>query len=119
MWYLSFVWITLCLTAFSDKGIAREPGVEDRRLVGRLGLNPEEHTISSLAFGPRGEMLITGHTGNAIRLWNTESGKVLKQLTSPPIILSLATSPNGQLIVSVASDRSVCIWDWQTGKCIN
>lgn len=76
--------------------------------------------LQSVAISPDGLTLATGGEGNAVQLWDADSGEAM----SDPLeghtdkVLSVAFSPDGRRIASAGYDSSVRIWDVDTGQAI-
>src|SRR5262249_10586532 len=78
---------------------------------------PYEFTlVSSLAFSPDDQLLVTG-TRDSIRLWDIRSRKELEIASGHTASISgLAVSPDGQRLASAAPDGTVRLWEPATGK---
>ena len=82
--------------------------------------------VSSIAFNLDGEMLVSGHERENIRLWDVSTGKlkqVFKGHPYPLWVQSVAFSPNGKTLASLSiSTQSwdpkteILLWDVATGK---
>ncbi|MDJ1182963.1 WD40 repeat domain-containing protein [Roseofilum casamattae] len=69
-------------------------------------------TASAIAISPDGTLLATGGRDKAIRVWELETGKLIKTLQSDSgAIASLAIAEDNQTIVSGSGDRMVRIWN--------
>ena len=72
-------------------------------------------TIKSLAFGPKGKMLVSGGAGNdgVIRIWNLKKGKRMGIIRKAhqTAVLSLLISPDGNTLVSCSSDNTINLWN--------
>ncbi len=72
--------------------------------------------VWSLAFSPDGKTIASGSDDNAIKIWNTESGKELRTLTGhSDLVRSVAFSPDGKSLASGSDDRTVRVWNMENG----
>ncbi|WP_379498493.1 hypothetical protein [Nonomuraea thailandensis] len=72
--------------------------------------------VRAMAFGPRGDLLVTGSWDGTLRLWDTTSRK---QLGAPLTghtgwIRGVAISPDEALIATAGMDTTVRLWDTAT-----
>ncbi|HXT21638.1 MAG TPA: hypothetical protein VN923_12880, partial [Thermoanaerobaculia bacterium] len=82
------------------------PGGGVQRFVGHAS------SVNALAFGPRGESLVSASSDGTVRLWNA------RDKAKPPVVLSgheswvwtVAFSPDGAHLVSGGADRTVRVW---------
>ena len=73
--------------------------------------------IDSIAFSPNGKLLANGSLTGEIRLWNINSGRLIRKLTDQyGFIKSLSFSPDGELLASGSDDGSILVWDIETGR---
>ncbi len=73
--------------------------------------------IYDLAFSPDGKILATCGYDRLIRLWDTTTGKPIRDLKDhSDAVYAVAFSPDGRLLASGAADRAVKVWDVATGK---
>jgi WD40 repeat protein len=63
----------------------------------------------------RGWVLASGGWDGAIRLWDVQTGKVLKELSHPSGVTGLAYSADGRVLVSGARDGTLILWEAATG----
>ncbi|KAG6862821.1 hypothetical protein C0993_001362, partial [Termitomyces sp. T159_Od127] len=78
-----------------------------------LGTN---HVVTSVAFSPDGNYIVSGSWDKSVRVWNSATGVELQQLNGHTnIVTSVAFSPDGNYIVSGSFDNSVCVWNSATG----
>ena len=82
---------------------------------------PSEDGWSCVAmWSPDGKTLAVGYQDGTIKLWNTETWKVVTEFKAHQgMVWDLDWSPNGQRIISGDADNSVIyIWDVETGDII-
>jgi WD40 repeat protein/serine/threonine protein kinase len=79
----------------------------------------QEHNlyITSLAWTPDGNTLISGSGDGAINIWNLADGTLRQTLQQPNSsqYLLLSVHPNGKLLASGDDDGTLVIWDLATG----
>jgi geranylgeranyl transferase type-2 subunit beta len=68
--------------------------------------------VGGLALDGEGKTLATGTSDGVARLWDTSSGKALREFKGHTgVISSVAFSPDGAALASGSYDRTVRIWD--------
>jgi len=83
----------------------------------------KRHTkyVSSVAFSPNGEQIVSGSKDQSNLIWDWRTGKVtlgpLFRQTS--YVMSVAFSPDGQQIVSGGGNGAVVVWDAKSGKTLH
>jgi WD40 repeat protein len=99
--------------------------VLDCRIEGPLLLrDPEDGRIvrtlagqGAASFSPDGKRIVSGDTGNRLKIWDASTGNELKGFAAhTDKIQSVAFSPNGRFIVSGSKDKTVRVWDSETGR---
>ena len=73
--------------------------------------------ISSVAFSPDGQRIVTGSEDQTAKVWEAASGKELLTLKGHSDgINSVAFSPDGQRIVTGSGDQTAKVWEAASGK---
>jgi RHS repeat-associated protein len=75
--------------------------------------------VFSVAFSPDGRLLASGDFAPTIRLWDVQTGRLLRTLTGHTNwVWSVTFSPDGRVLASGSRDRTVRLWDVQTGRLL-
>ena len=78
-------------------------------------------SISTLAIGTKGKLLVTGSADRKIGLWNLDDPKAPPRFLTGHIgeVISVAISPDERFIASGSGDSTIKIWDVATEKLIH
>ena len=69
----------------------------------------------SVDFSPDGTILAsTGGIEHAVRLWDVESGSLLRSLPHNDQLMAVAFSPDGKLLAAGCNDNQVYLWGIST-----
>jgi WD40 repeat protein len=69
-------------------------------------------SIVCMAYAPDGRFLATGDVDGVVRLWDPETGKLLRALTGhQSAVRSLGFTPDGRELASGSSDGTIVLWD--------
>jgi len=72
--------------------------------------------FNSLTWSPDSRIIATGSEDSNIRLWDIESGRLVRTLDGHQgWVRSVAWSGDGQWLASGADDRTVRLWDVESG----
>ncbi len=73
--------------------------------------------VFSVAFSPDGKYALSGSDDMAARLWDVESGRLLRSFKGHSgLVIAVAFSPDGQFALSGSSDMKVRLWNVDTGQ---
>jgi WD40 repeat protein len=79
----------------------------------------EPEGITTLAFRPRSNQLVTCGEAGSMYLWDTDWGKRLHTIgTGPQAITAVAFRPDGREFATTGTDKRVKIWNPDTGKSV-
>jgi RNA polymerase sigma factor (sigma-70 family) len=117
------------LVAVGEAPFVRLLEIPTGREVRRFAGAREGHDV--VALSPDGKIVAAGspvryrHTNTSdksIRLWETATGKLLREMAPPRAaredggVTCLAFSPDGRLLASGGWGKTVCVWDVATGQ---
>lgn len=80
--------------------------------------------VTSVAWSPDGRFLASGSKDSTVSIWNTDSGKTVRELKghgcSPNSCsyVGVAWSPDGRFIAVSAGNKTARIWDAASGKVV-
>lgn len=78
--------------------------------------NPKPGVVG-LSLSRDGRTLVSAGGDGIIRIWNIETGQIIRTLTGHTnVIYKAVFSPNEKLIASSSRDTTVRIWDFETGR---
>ena len=82
----------------------------------RSVLSGHAESVTSLAFSLDGTLLVSGSFDDTIKLWEIQTGRIVKIFHGKGWAHSLSISAD---VVTIASNSpsGVCLWDIRTGKC--
>jgi WD40 repeat protein len=76
--------------------------------------------VRSLAFSADGHTLVSGSHDKTVRFWDVATGKELRRLDEPDMVMAVALSPDGKTVATTSfhstdAKYSVCLRDAATG----
>ncbi len=75
--------------------------------------------VTSIAFSPDGSRILTGSREGLVRLWETDSGKMLTTLyISDGTVTSVVFSPDGSRMLTGSFDGAARIWEVDSGRLL-
>ena len=76
-------------------------------------------SIEAIAYSPDGAYLASGSNDNTIKIWEVETGRLLRTLTGhTDSVYSVSYSPDGKYVASGSQDKTIKLWEVTTGNCI-
>ncbi len=77
------------------------------------------YNVNRIAWSQDGKMLASPSNDKTIRLWDTESGKLIHTLNKQSdSINAVSWSPNSNILASCSDDNTIKIWDARKGESI-
>jgi WD40 repeat protein len=72
-----------------------------------------------MAVTPDVQQLVSGSSDNTIKVWELESGQMLRSLEGhTESVTSVAVTPDGQHVVSGSGDNTVKVWELESGQML-
>jgi WD40 repeat protein len=105
--------------ASGDKDRKVQLGRKESIINSRKELHGDFSTLDShsgfvytVEFSPDGNILASGGADRRIRLWNTDSGKIIYTLDGHQDAVTVVKfMPNGKILISAGADRTLRFWD--------
>lgn len=106
-------------SASDDKSILLWSPLSSDFPIAPSPLTGHSNYVYSLAFSPKGNMLVSGSYDEAVFLWDVRSGRVMRTLPahSDPVG-GVDFLRDGTMVCSCAGDGLIRIWDAGTGQCL-
>jgi len=103
--------------AMSARALVTRPPALKGVVSWTLETRKHRSSFSATALSPDGKLYATGGIDGTIRVWETETAKLVRALVGHnSYCYGLAFSPNGKMLASAGSfDATVRLWDVQSG----
>lgn len=75
-------------------------------------LRGHEAPVTSIAFSPSGQQIVTASYDSTARLWDTQ-GNLQASLKHDDAVTSVAFSPDGRQVATASTDSNAYLWDTQ------
>ena len=100
---------------YGEGKIARVFDVETGEL--RATLEATTGGVTSAAFSPGGDLVVTGHADKTARLWDAETGNLKTTFAAPHTgqVVDVAFSSDGKRVVTACLDTLARVWNVATG----
>jgi WD40 repeat protein len=72
--------------------------------------------VEAVAFSPDGKLIASAGSEGIVQVWDTVTGKGVRQFTGDPAVWSLAVSGDGSLLASGDENGLIRIWEIATGQ---
>ena len=76
------------------------------------------HVVFAVVWSPDGSRIVTGSTGEGVRVWDAVTGESLLSLEGDDWARSVAWSPDGSRIVTGSAVDGVRVWDAVSGESL-
>jgi eukaryotic-like serine/threonine-protein kinase len=91
--------------------LMRRCQTEHRTLTGHRG------DVYFVAFSPRGDLLASAGKDGTVRIWNTATWKLIRQITASSTEVNVATfAPDGNALATVDGEGKLKVWETATGR---
>jgi len=101
----------------SDDHTARVWNAASGEVIAKL--QGHSASVTSAAFSPDGQRVVTASRDGTARVWNAASGEVIFMLEGHSgHVLSAALSPDGQRVVTASDDGTARVWNAASGEVI-
>ncbi len=75
--------------------------------------------VYTVRFSPDGKILASGGADRKIRLWNTDTGKIIYTLDGhQDAVTAVQFMPNGKILISAGADRTIRFWDLERNQLL-
>ncbi len=73
--------------------------------------------VTSVAYSPNSQIIVSGSTDRSLKIWDAESGRLVRTFPGDfGAVSSVAFLPDGHEIVSASLNGAIIIWNAETGQ---
>jgi len=83
---------------------------------GQTAFKGHANSVTSVAFSPDGQRIVSGSHDETVRVWDTATGQEMLTLKHSMYACSVAFSPDGKRIASASGDMALRVWNAATGQ---
>ncbi|KIK44104.1 hypothetical protein CY34DRAFT_35311, partial [Suillus luteus UH-Slu-Lm8-n1] len=106
------------IITYSQDGSFRVWDLKTGKQVGEKW-EDEDYGVETIALSPDGKKVASGSFNGAVKLWNINTGKVIKTWTGhSKEVRAVSWSPDGGRVVSGSYDGTFRVWNVESGKTI-
>jgi serine/threonine protein kinase len=101
--------------------LRRRDSIANLRELRADGSNLDSHNgyVCAVEFSPDGKILASGGADRRIRLWNTDTGKIIYTFDGHlESITAMQFMPNGKILISTGADRTIRFWDLESKQLL-
>lgn len=81
----------------------------------RAVLRGHKDDVSSATFSSDGKYIVTASHDKTARVWETSTGKQIKDLEHTAEVKSAVFSRDGKFVITVSDRQPARLWEWETG----
>lgn len=82
-------------------------------------LTGHTHIVSAMSISADGKLLVSGSWDQTIKIWNLETGKLIRSLKGHrDKVYTIALSPDEKIIASGSADQTIKLWYVETGELL-
>jgi WD40 repeat protein len=86
--------------------------------VAELSLPKIEGSFGAIAESPDGTRLVVGDSSGAVRLFDAQTGKMLREEHNPSFVVNVLFSPDGKQYIAASVDGTALVRDTTTGSVL-
>lgn len=75
-------------------------------------------SVNSVAFSPDGRFVVTSSRDRTARLWNVQTGDLVRTFRNNGAVWSVTFSPDGKYILAGVRDNIALLWDIESGAIV-
>jgi WD40 repeat protein len=83
-----------------------------------LTLTAHTNPISGVAFSPDGSSIATVSSGTNFKIWDSNTGTLLRTISDDPVCYKITYSPDGSKIATASFGNTAKIWDANSGALL-